>query len=180
MRRFRQQHSLWVAIWQDSAHSDVRIAEAVESPLHERHRQLNSANDTAKDRKAALYGGMDALLDGRRVLTAIARGLAVEDGASAGYCTAGADYRVHLTAFFPTKCIQVAPWDSRLESSCTCLRLASSIHSWPSSGCSHTYSCYCTLILYAVELIINCHLLDIGTGQTGGKLKIDGDMTLML
>ena len=64
------------------------------------------------------------------------------------------------------------------------------------------------MILYAVELIVNCHQLDIGTGQTesrhctltalaadwvaiqrgeldrfnawtGGKLKIDGDMMLM-
>jgi len=36
------------------------------------------------------------------------------------------------------------------------------------------------LILCAVELIINCHLLDIGTGQTGGEPKIAGDMTFML
>jgi len=28
----------------------------------------------------------------------------------------------------------------------------------------HLFSFYCTLILYAIELIINCHLLDIGTG----------------
>jgi len=72
----------------------------------------------------------------------------------------------------------------------------------------HLFSFHCTLILYAVELIVNCHQLDIGTGWTksrhctltvsaadwaaiqwggpdrfnawtGGKLKIDGDMMLM-
>jgi hypothetical protein len=73
----------------------------------------------------------------------------------------------------------------------------------------HLFSFHCTLILYAVELIVNCHQLDIGTGWTksrhctltasaadwvtiqrgeldrfnawtGGKLKVDGDKTLVL
>jgi len=111
VRRFRQQHSLWVAIWQDCAHPDVRIAKPVKSPLHEWHRQSNSENHTGETTmRRCTEGWMPYWTDGGFSITT-GQGQAAKDAASAGSRTAGADYRGRLTAFFPTKCIQVAPWN---------------------------------------------------------------------
>ena len=112
-----------------------------------------------RNHDAALYGGMDALLYGRRVLTAIAQGQAAKDATGAGSRTAEVDCRGRLAAFLSAGCMQRQPETSGEGQKC------------------HGSRPFSTSALLAGVLV---HLFDIGLRRASGlTLSWDAHSSLL-